>query len=158
MNAQFQKDCPCHPIGNNAQANRQLVETFLTQAHGQQAIALEAFLHAEPSCWGFPEFNPRTLGEYQGYFAFLADVFADAQFSIDRLIAENSQVLVHFSLEGIHREEFMGLAATRGKLKFSATQLFRLQQGVIHEVWMYNKAVTLTTKGMTYELKQGVNL
>jgi len=125
MNAQIHKDLVIRPSECQPQFNRQLVETFLIKAHAQESIALDSFVCTDPDCWGFPEFNPRTLGEYQGYFAFLADVFAESEFNIEQSIAEGTQVLVRFSLKGIHREEFMGLTATHGELKFSATQLFK---------------------------------
>jgi hypothetical protein len=48
----------------------------------------------------------------------------------------------------------MGLPATGSQLTFSATALFRLENGMIKEVWMYNKHVSLKTrKGTTYRLQ-----
>jgi hypothetical protein len=66
---------------------------------------------------------------------------------------------VRFRISGKHHEEFMGLPATCGELEFTATALFRLDAGVIHEVWMYNKHIMLqTAKGYRYSTRSTITL
>lgn len=131
--------------------NECLVREFLLAAHSNQAGDLTAYVTEQVKCWGFPEFNPGNRNEYQGFFNYIADVFAQQVFTIEQLLADDSQVLVRFHIRGQHHEEFMGLPATQGELEFSATALFRLDAGMIREVWMYNKHIALqTAKGYRY--------
>jgi len=134
--------------------NEQLVREFLQAAHTAQIKHLDAYVAEQVKCWGFPEFNPGNRDEYQGFFNYIADVFAAQTFSIEQLLADDAQVLVRFRINGKHHEEFMGLPASCGELEFTATALFRLEEGVIREVWMYNKHIVLqTTKGYRYSTR-----
>ncbi|HEY0892065.1 MAG TPA: ester cyclase, partial [Cellvibrio sp.] len=111
--------------------NEQLVREFLQAAHSAQIKHLDAYVAEQVKCWGFPEFNPGNRDEYQGFFNYIADVFAAQTFSIEQLLADDAQVLVRFRISGMHHEEFMGLPATGGELEFTATALFRLDAGMI---------------------------
>jgi predicted ester cyclase len=133
--------------------NERLIKEFLRAAHITQNKDLGHFVAPEVKCWGFPEFNPGNCDEYQGFFNYLADVFESQVFTIQQLLAANSQVLVRFRIQGKHHEEFMGLPASGGELEFTATALFRLDEGKISEVWMYNKHIVLhTPKGYSYTI------
>jgi steroid delta-isomerase-like uncharacterized protein len=134
--------------------HEQLVREFLQAAHSVQIKHLDAYVAEQVKCWGFPEFNPGNRDEYQGFFNYIADVFAEQTFNIEQLLADDAQVLVRFRINGKHHEEFMGLPATGGELEFTATALFRLEAGMIHEVWMYNKHIVLqTAKGYRYSTR-----
>lgn len=137
--------------------HEQLVREFLQAAHCVQIKHLDAYVAEQVKCWGFPEFNPGNRDEYQGFFNYIADVFAEQTFSIEQLLAYDAQVLVRFRINGKHHEEFMGLPATGGELEFTATALFRLEAGMIHEVWMYNKHIVLqTAKGYCYSTRAAI--
>ncbi len=137
--------------------NEQLVREFLQAAHSIQIKNLDAYVAEQVKCWGFPEFNPGNRDEYQGFFNYIADVFAEQTFSIEKLLADDAQVLVRFRISGKHHEEFMGLPATGGELEFTATALFRVDAGMIREVWMYNKHIVLqTAKGYRYSTRAAI--
>lgn len=134
--------------------NTQRVVDFLAAAHGVPSIFNEKAVGEEIKCWGFPEFSPKCREEYLGFFNYLGDVFDQMEFRIEHYLADVGQVLVNFRIQGIHHEEFMGLPATGCQLTFKARALFRLEDGVIKEVWMYNKRVSLkTAKGSVYQLQ-----
>jgi predicted ester cyclase len=137
--------------------NEQLVREFLQAAHSIQIKNVDAYVAEQVKCWGFPEFNPGNRDEYQGFFNYIADVFAAQTFSIEQLLADDAQVLVRFRISGKHHEEFMGLPATGGELEFTATALFRVDAGMIREVWMYNKHIVLqTAKGYRYSTRAAI--
>lgn len=141
------------------QKNERLVREFLQVAHGVQSKNLDAYVAEKVKCWGFPEFNPGNRDEYQGFFNYIADVFTAQSFSIKQLLADDAQVLVRFRVSGQHHEEFMGLPATGGEIEFTATALFRLEKGMIREVWMYNKHMVLqTSKGYRYSSRSSIDL
>jgi len=134
--------------------NERLVREFLQAAHSVQIKNLDAYVATQVKCWGFPEFNPGNRDEYQGFFNYIADVFAAQTFIIEQLLTDDAQVLVRFRISGKHHEEFMGLPASGGELEFTATALFRLEAGMIREVWMYNKHIVLqTAKGYRYSTR-----
>ncbi len=128
---------------------KQFLNSALSGSHGQ----FDKLLATQIRCWGFPEFDPTNRAEYQGFFNYLVDVFAQRQWSIDQLLASDSQVLVRFRISGYHHEEFMGLPATGAYLEFSSHILFRVRDGLIDESWMYKKSLRMTTKkGSVFEL------
>lgn len=129
------------------------VKQFLNGALSAPQSQLDNLLATQIHCWGFPEFDPTNRAEYQGFFNYLVDVFAQRQWSIEQLLASDSQVLVRFRISGYHHEEFMGLPATGAYLEFSSHILFRVRDGLIDESWMYKKSLRMTTKkGNVFEL------
>ncbi|HTF97115.1 MAG TPA: ester cyclase [Cellvibrio sp.] len=133
--------------------DHQQVKQFINSALSGSAVSLENVLAAHIRSWGFPEFDPASRAEYQGFFNYLIDVFAERQWSVEQLLASDSQVLVRFRISGYHHEEFMGLPATGAFLEFSSHILFRVRDGLITESWMYKKSLRMTTKkGNAFEL------
>lgn len=129
------------------------VNQFLNGALSVSHSHTDQLLAGQIRCWGFPEFDPSSPAEYQGFFNYLIDVFAQRQWSIEHLLASDSQVLVRFRISGFHHEEFMGLPATGAFLEFSSHILFRLRDGLIEESWMYKKSLRMTSKkGNVFEL------
>lgn len=130
------------------------IRDFLQGAlHGSDAH-FARYVAESVSCWGFPEFNPVCRNEYQGFFNLLADVFANASFTVDQLLTSGSEALVSFSIIGIHHEEFLGLKATGCLLSMRGRLLMRLKEGRISQSWMYDKSVRLTTPtGLQFELQ-----
>ena len=128
---------------------KQFLNSALSGSHNQ----FDKLLANQIRCWGFPEFDPTNRAEYQGFFNYLVDVFEQRQWSIDQLLASDSQVLVRFRISGYHHEEFMGMPATGAYLEFSSHILFRVRDGLIDESWMYKKSLRMTTKkGSVFEL------
>ena len=128
---------------------KQFLNSALSGSHNQ----FDKLLANQIRCWGFPEFDPTNRAEYQGFFNYLVDVFEQRQWSIDQLLASDSQVLVRFRISGYHHEEFMGMPATGAYLEFSSHILVRVRDGLIDESWMYKKSLRMTTKkGSVFEL------
>lgn len=129
------------------------VKNFLNGALTGSHTQVENLLAPQIRCWGFPDFDPTNRAEYQGFFNYIMDVFAQRQWTVEQLLASDSQVLVRFRISGYHHEEFMGLAATGAYLEFSAHILFRVREGLIDESWMYKKSLRMTTKkGSVFDL------
>lgn len=130
-----------------------LVNNFLNSALAGAHARSEKLLAPRIRCWGFPEFDPSSRAEYQGFFNYLLDVFAGRDWTIEQLLASDSQVLVRLRISGHHHEEFMGLPATGAYLEFGANLLFRFRDDMIEESWMYKKSLRMTTKkGNVFEL------
>lgn len=117
-------------------------------------ILLARILPEHIHCSGFPEFNPKTRVEFSGFVNYLQDVFEQAEFSFELLLADDKTAIVRIHVRGNHHEEFMGLPASGGLLTFSFSIRFILHKNQIHEAWMDDKKVTLTTPKGVYQLKE----
>lgn len=134
------------------------VQQLINGALSGSPQEVEQLLASRIRCWGFPDFDPASRAEYQGFFNYLMDVFARREWTIDQLLASDSQVLVRFCIKGLHHEEFMGLPATGAELEFSANMLFRIREGLIEESWMYKKSLrVITRKGNVFEMIPAAN-
>ncbi|MEN0036645.1 MAG: ester cyclase [Cellvibrio sp.] len=143
--------------------NELLVKGFLDAifsnqypGHDRNGLFAQA-LSEQINCWGFPEFNPQNHLEFSGFLNYLHDVFRDSKYCIEPLLADDKNVFTRFHVQGQHSEEFMGLAASGGIIRFTAIGVFKIHNNRINEVLMYNKSVTLTTpKGSVYQLIKAV--
>lgn len=122
------------------------VNLFLNNALAATDERLESFVAPYVRSWGFPEFDAFNRGEYLGFFNYLIDVFAQRSWSVDTLLATDSQTLVRLSIRGYHHEEFMGLPATGAYLEFGSHLLVRVRDDLISESWMYKKSLRMMTK------------
>ena len=128
---------------------------FSNQYPNQDKHALlESNLSTQIQCIGFPEFNPQSLLEFSGFLNYLHDVFKYSNYAIEPLMFDEQSALLRFTIQGVHHEEFMGLAASGGVIKFTAIAHFKMCNNRITEILMHNKALVLTTtKGHVYQLK-----
>ena len=69
--------------------------------------------------------------------------FPDLHFTIDRIIAEREEVVVHWTRTGTQQRQFLGLAPTHHTTTVTGTSIFRLADGRIAEQWADWNLVTL---------------
>jgi steroid delta-isomerase-like uncharacterized protein len=65
----------------------------------------------------------------------LRDAFPDFKSTIHSVIAENDDVVVHWTVQGTHEGRFLGLAPTHRPMKVSGTSIFLIRDGKIIEKW-----------------------
>ena len=51
------------------------------------------------------------------------------------MLAENDRVMLHLRITGTHRGSFYGVPATGRTVEFTATEIVRLREGRIAEIW-----------------------
>ena len=86
--------------------------------------------------------TPRTLEDLkQGFAGLLGKVFPDAQYSIERLVAEGDPVVWHWTFRATHQGEIMGIPATGKQISFGGINLFRLENGKVVEDWVFRDTV-----------------
>jgi len=73
----------------------------------------------------------------------------DMQLTIERLFAENDQVMLHLRGKGTHKGELKRLSATGTELEWTVTAFVRLANGKISECW-----AIADTLGILQRLKQ----
>ena len=95
-------------------------------------------------CHNFPEFNPASREEFKAFFRYMADAINQLHFKIEHLTADEQTVKVHFHINGVHHEEFMGFPASGKRIDFHGTSVYRLEQEMVVEAWMYTSEVVLS--------------
>jgi steroid delta-isomerase-like uncharacterized protein len=61
--------------------------------------------------------------------------FPDLMFTIDDTIAERDEVVVHWTANGTHKGQFLGMPPTNKKASVTGTSIFRLEGSKIAEEW-----------------------
>jgi steroid delta-isomerase-like uncharacterized protein len=67
--------------------------------------------------------------------AFFLDAFPDLHETAEDLIAEGDKVAIRESYQGTHTGQFQGLAPTGQVVRFTSTDIYRIADGKIVEVW-----------------------
>lgn len=88
-------------------------EDFLNHATGSQGVE------------AFEDFNARFLA-----------AFPDRRYTVEDLIGESDRVAARWRLEGTHRGEWAGIAATGKEIVQNANVIFRFEDGRIAESWI----------------------
>jgi len=61
--------------------------------------------------------------------------FPDFKFTIDDTIAERNEVVIHWTVIGTHKGQFLGMQPTNRKATVTGTSIFRIEDGKIAESW-----------------------
>jgi predicted ester cyclase len=99
------------------------LDAYLNLYHPQAA------LHFLPP--GLPPGREGARLFYQGFLA----AFPDAQITLEDFVAEEDKLASRFTLQGTHRGEFMGVAATGKRVSISGITILRFVEGQCVERW-----------------------
>jgi steroid delta-isomerase-like uncharacterized protein len=69
--------------------------------------------------------------------------FPDLKFTIEDMIAERNEVVLHWKAQGTHRGPFLGMPATEKSASVSGTTICRIEKGKIVEQWVDWNLLTL---------------
>jgi len=69
--------------------------------------------------------------------------FPDLTFTVDDMIAERNEVVLHWTCRGTHQAQFLGMAPTNRKATVSGTSINRIENGKISEQWSDWNLLTL---------------
>ena len=62
--------------------------------------------------------------------------FPDMKHTVDEMIAEGNTVAARWTVDGTHRGDFQGIAATGRKVRLSGTTIHHMADGRIKETWL----------------------
>jgi steroid delta-isomerase-like uncharacterized protein len=61
--------------------------------------------------------------------------FPDLRFTVDDIIAERNEVVIHWTARGTHKGNFLGMAPTNRSATVSGTDIHKIEAGKIVETW-----------------------
>ena len=83
------------------------------------------------------------LQNYKQHIQMSRTAFPDLRFTINDVIAERDEVVVHWTSQGTHRGQFLGVQPTERRASVSGTSIARLKNGRIIEQWSDWNLLTL---------------
>lgn len=86
------------------------------------------------------------------------NAFPDLKYTIDDIIAERDEVVVHWTMRGTQRQSFLGMAPTNRTATISGTTINRIENGRIVEQWSdWNLLSLMEQLGLATAPKQEVS-
>jgi steroid delta-isomerase-like uncharacterized protein len=61
--------------------------------------------------------------------------FPDLRFTVDDMIAERNEVVIHWTARGTHKGHFLGMSPTNRSAAVSGTDIYKIEGGRIVEQW-----------------------
>jgi len=90
----------------------------------------------------FPSMSPGAES-LRRHIQMCRTAFPDLNFSIDDLIAEKEEVVVHWTAKGTQQGQFLGVAPTNRKASVTGTSIYRFKNKKIEEQWADWNLLTL---------------
>jgi steroid delta-isomerase-like uncharacterized protein len=124
--------------------NKSVYQEFVTEVlNGGRFERAEQFLDEDVVSHNpFPGQQPGLAGFIDAMRAFRA-AFPDLHANATQYIAEGDKVVGHFDVQGTHRGDFMGLAATGKPIHYEEIAIVRLARGRIVEHWAVADALAI---------------
>jgi predicted ester cyclase len=128
----------------NGKDNKSIYEEFIAEVlNGGRFERAGRFLDEHVvSHYPFPGQQPGLEGFIDAMRAFRV-AFPDLHAKAAQYVAEGDKVVGHFEVQGTHRGEFMGLAATGKPISYEEIAIVRLAQGRIVEHWAVADALAI---------------
>lgn len=139
-----QSDAECHPA--TPEENVVVVGRFYERMNAHDAVSAarlfaEDVVHHNPLPGSPPgrEGNERTM-------RILFAAFPDWGVEVEDVVARGDKVVVRTVQRGTHEGEFFGIPPTGRRIEFSATAVYRLEDGLIAEEWIETDRLGLLTQ------------
>lgn len=117
--------------------NKATVRRFLEGTHGGRPEVVDETVAPHIRTHGFPGGDPDSRDSYKRFFEGLEAAFPNMDFRIDAMAAEGAMVAVRWTVSAVHRGPFLGRAPTGCPVTFDGMVLYRMEDGLIAETWLY---------------------
>lgn len=120
------------------EANKRLVYRFVDECWNGGSQATVPLLIAAHCRYHDPVFPHMVAGveSMQHHIERCRRAFPDMKLTITDTIAEMDEVVLHWSLNGTHRGDFLGMPPTNVNALISGTSIYRIEDGLIVEQWV----------------------
>jgi steroid delta-isomerase-like uncharacterized protein len=117
--------------------NKQIVKRFMDECWSRGNLNTVMELVANNCRYHDPVFPSLTSGaeNIKNHIQTCRNGFPDLMFTIDDTIAERDEVVVHWTANGTHKGQFLGMPPTNKKASVTGTSIFRLEGSKIAEEW-----------------------
>jgi steroid delta-isomerase-like uncharacterized protein len=96
---------------------------------------IESMLDPNFALHGAPPGLPPGREGFKILIGVFRSAFPDYRDTVERIIAEGDQVVVHWTLRGTHQGEFQGVAPTGKQVTTSGISIFRVANDKITDDW-----------------------
>ena len=134
-------------IEQNKALARRLVEEMINQGNINLAneLVIPDFVEHEELPPGMPSGREGAIA----MFTMLRNAFPDFKATIEHLIAEGDEVVLHMTWTGTHKGEFMGIPPTGNRISIGVIDIIRVADGMLVEHWgVMDQATMMQQLGM----------
>ena len=121
----------------STEENKALVRRFYDEVtNGRNVAFLDELL--APNFEGFAvegSDNGQNREEFKHMISMMLNAFPDRHQIIHDWVAENDKVVTRWTVQGTQQGEYLGIAPTGKRVKFSGMDIFRVVDGKIVKVW-----------------------
>jgi steroid delta-isomerase-like uncharacterized protein len=122
--------------------NKEIVRRFMEECWNKGDEAAMRDLIADNCRYHDPVFP--GVENLPQHIASCRSGFPDLRFTMDDIIGERNEVVVHWTARGTHTGPFLGMQPTNRPCAVSGTSIFRMEGGKIVEHWADWNLMTLT--------------
>lgn len=119
--------------------NKQIARRFMDECWSQGKLNTISELVADNCRFHDPVFPNLTAGaeNIKNHIATCRRGFPDLKFTIDDMIAEGDEVVMHWTGRGTHSGSFLGMPPTNRKADVTGMSICRIANGKIVESWSH---------------------
>jgi steroid delta-isomerase-like uncharacterized protein len=117
--------------------NKQIVQRFMDECWSRGNLNVVSELVAENCRHHDPVFPSLTSGaeNIKNHIQNCRNGFPDLMVTSDDTIAERDEVVVHWTVNGTHKGQFLGMPPTNKKASVTGTTIYRIEGSKIAEIW-----------------------
>ncbi|MCF8466566.1 MAG: ester cyclase [Sneathiella sp.] len=131
--------------------NRKIAKAFMADVHSNDVrkfSTIDTTVAQNVVCHGFPGGNPTDPQSYKNWFYGFRDSFTNLEFENTTIVVDESSVAVRWVVSCDHTGPFAGVEATNRRVTFDGIVIYRIEAGLISEVWLQiNELLLLSQVG-----------
>lgn len=110
--------------------------------NGKNLAAIDELCAADCVNHTPPPGLPQGAEGLKQLFSMFFGAFPDLKMTVEEMIAEGDLVAVHTTMQGTHKGELMGIAATGNQFSYRGMDLIRIAGGKATELWHYEEELS----------------
>jgi steroid delta-isomerase-like uncharacterized protein len=125
------------PPNTQPNDNKQIVQRFLDECWSRGNLNAVSELVADNCRYHDPVFPSLTSGaeNIKNHIQNCRNGFPDLMVTIDDTIAERDEVVIHWTVTGTHKGQFLGMPPTNKRANVTGTSINRIEGSKIAEMW-----------------------